>query len=125
MNDTQALQIRIFKKAVIISCILIFLSLFLKNLDISVGITAGFFIGLFHFKMIVLSAKRLAGTESIKLAKFLSFLGVLLRFAILAVLFWLAIIKGASFFIGTVIGFFTIKLSITLECLNKKLLWRI
>ena len=125
MNDTQALQIRIFKKAVIMSCILIFLSLFLRNLDISVGIAAGFFIGLFHFKMIVLSVKRLTDTKNVGAVRALSFMGCFLRFIILGVLFWLAAAKGLVFFAGTAVGFFTIKISIILESLNKRLLWKV
>jgi hypothetical protein len=123
-NGVKLLEKKIFKKAALILCILILLSVFFKDLKISTGIIAGFFIGIFHFKMIAASAKRMTNFKSTNSARILSIFGVFSRFTILAVLFWLATTKGAAFFAAVVCGFLTIKISIILEGIGDNLAWK-
>jgi hypothetical protein len=125
MNEVKHLEKTIFKKAALVTAIFIIASLFFKDVALSLGIIAGFFIGVFHFKMIASCAKRMTDLKSTNSAKVLSILGAFLRLAVLAVLFYLATTKGAAFFIAVVCGFLTIKISIILETISNKLAWKI
>jgi len=124
-DGVKNLQIRIFKKALILTVVSVLISLFIKDPYITTGIIAGFFIGVIHFKMLSSSAETLTGFKRSNWIMAFSILGVFSRFLILGILFWFAIIKSTHFFVGTVIGFFTIKASVLLESTNRKLLWKI
>lgn len=121
MNYTQELEKEIFKRAGLISIFLVLLSLILKDKIISLGIITGFFIGVFHFKMIVLSVKKFLNFRREGSIKVASFLGCVLRFFLLGFLFWQAATVSLKFLGGTAAGFFTIKAAIILEGLSKRL----
>ena len=125
MNHTRELELAIFKKAAMILSILLIVSLVLGLMDVSLGIVAGFFIGIFHFKLIVSSVKRLSGIEKLSLVRILSYFGCLFRFLLLALVFYLATMRGFEFFMATFLGFLTIKAAIILEGFRKDLSWQL
>lgn len=125
MNYTGKLELAIFKKAAIILFILLIFSLIIKKIDMSLGFMCGFFIGIFHFKLIVSSVKRLLKIERLGIIRILSCFGCIFRFILLALVFYLATMRGFEFFMATFLGFLTIKAAIILEGFKKDLSWQI
>jgi len=111
MNCIKEMEAKILKMTAVIACVLAIASLFI-NSYLSVGVVAGFFMGVFYFKMLVFSVSRITASGNISKVKIKSLFGCLIRFLILGIFFWLATFKGVMFFIGTAIGFFSLKISI-------------
>jgi len=111
MNCIKEMETKILKMTAIIAFALTIISLFINNL-LAVGVLAGFFMGVFYFKMLVFSVSRITASGNISKVKIKNLFGCFLRFLILGIFFWLATIKGVMFFIGTTVGFFSLKISI-------------
>ncbi|MCK4518685.1 MAG: hypothetical protein KAU12_01070 [Candidatus Omnitrophica bacterium] len=120
MNEIKKLEIRIFIAAAVISGALALPALLLKGSAPCFGILAGLFIGIFYFKMIVLSAKSKTCREEVFAAGIISRFGCFFRFLLLGILFWLAAERGLAFFVGTGAGFLSIKAAIFFEGIRGK-----
>ncbi len=121
MNVIKELEAAIYKKAILLSAVIAGGAYFIFGLEAAMGVLAGFFIGVFHFKLIVSSVKRITSSKNTKPSGILNIGGGLLRLALLAVIFWLAALKGLEFLLACAAGFFTVKLSIILEGIRGKL----
>lgn len=121
MECVKEMELRVLKMAAIIAFILAVISLLIDNY-LAAGVVAGFFMGVFYFKILVFSVSRLMDSGNSGKVKMKSIFGCLLRFLILGIFFWLATFKGIIFFAGTVVGFFSLKISIFYLGIKKGLL---
>ena len=123
MDCIKEMESRVLKMTAIIAFILAIISLLIDNY-LSVGVIAGFFMGIFYFKMLVFSVSRLTAGSNFHKVKIKSVFGCLFRFLILGIFFWLATFKGIMFFAGTAIGFFSLKISIIYLGIKREILCR-
>ncbi len=121
MECVKEMELRVLKMAAIIAFILAVISLLIDNY-LAAGVVAGFFMGVFYFKILVFSVSRLMDSGNFGKVKMKSIFGCLSRFLILGIFFWLATFKGSIFFAGTVVGFFSLKISIFYLGIKKGLL---
>ncbi len=111
MERVKEMELKVLKMAAIIAVIPAVISLLIDNC-LTLGVVAGFFMGVVYFKILVFSVSRLMAGNNSGRVKIKSIFGCLLRFLILGIFFWLATLKGSIFFAGSVVGFFSLKISI-------------
>jgi hypothetical protein len=118
------MESKILKMTALIASLLAIVSLFINDL-LTLGVVAGFLMGAFYLKILVFSVSRITASENISKIKIKSIFGCFLRFLILGIFFWLATFKGVMFFVGTALGFFSLKISIIYLGVKRRLLCRI
>jgi hypothetical protein len=111
MDDIKIMERRILKMSAFIAAVLAMVSFFIDR-HLFLGILAGFFIGVFYFKILVFSIVRIMSNYHNGNLKVKNVLGGVFRFLLLGLFFWMASLKGLTFFIGSAVGFFSLKVSI-------------
>jgi hypothetical protein len=111
MEDIKIMERRILQMSAFIAAVLAIISFFIDK-RLSLGVLAGFFIGVFYFKILVFSIVRIMSNYRNGNLKVKNVFGGVFRFLLLGLLFWLASLKGLTFFIGSAVGFFSLKVSI-------------
>ena len=111
IEEIRQTEIRLLKRATLLSLLPIFISLFLGKYFLAMGVIIGVLIAFLNFHLL---AKGLLLSLRSKYGLLFTF-GYIFRFFLLAILFVLIIKFNKSSFIGTVIGFLIFQFLIYFE----------
>ncbi len=120
MDDVTITQVRVTKKAAIISGVIVLIALLFRRPTVAMGLIFGTLVGILNFRLMAIALIR-AVTLPANKAKLYAGSRYIIRYAIMGVVLYSAARRGElGFFLATAGGLLTIKLAVLWEGLLGK-----